>query len=73
MTTTKNKHYFSSLEGKTIKSVVTLGKGDIADFGWDWVSPEETTVLIFTDGTAAVITADPEGNGPGWIETGDVA
>ena len=69
---TKQKHYFSSLEGKTIKRVTTLGKADLEDFAWDWVSPEETTALIFTDGTVAVLLQDPEGNGPGWLELGEV-
>lgn len=72
-TTTNKKHYFANLEGKTIKKVTTLGKADLEDFAWDWVDPEETTVLVFTDNTVAVLLQDPEGNGPGWLEMGELA
>jgi hypothetical protein len=74
MAQTQNKqHYFAGLEGKTIKRVTTLGKADLEDFGWDYCDPEETTVIIFTDDTVAVVMQDPEGNGPGWLETGELA
>jgi hypothetical protein len=28
----------------------------------------ETTLIEFTDGTAGILMADPEGNGPGFLE-----
>jgi hypothetical protein len=70
---TAQKHYFAALEGKTIKKVTTLGKADMEDLGWDHCDPNETVVLEFTDNTVALIMCDPEGNGPGWLETGDLA
>lgn len=59
--------YFSELKGKTIADVVNLGKADIEDAYWHCV-PEETVLIRFTDGTGAIILADAEGNGPGWLE-----
>jgi TRAP-type C4-dicarboxylate transport system permease large subunit len=67
------QHYFGSLAGKTIKTVRTLSKIEMEDLAWDGYDQRETIALIFTDGTFAVVMQDPEGNGPGWLETGDLA
>jgi hypothetical protein len=73
MSKTAQKHYFAGLVGKTIKHVAYLDKGQIEeDFGW-YCDEDETTVIVFTDGTAAILMADPEGNGPGWMEVTTVA
>ena len=62
MSRTAQKHYFAGLVGKTIKHVAYLDKGQIEeDFGW-YCDEDETTVIVFTDGTAAILMADPEGN-----------
>lgn len=71
--TQTKKHYFAALEGKTIKKVTTLGKADLEDFGWEYCNQDETIVIVFTDNSVVVVTQDPEGNGPGWLETGDLA
>ena len=52
------RHY-GKLVGKTIQSVQIQ-----AD---PYGSHNPQPILIFTDGTAAEILADPEGNGPGHI------
>lgn len=55
------------LKGKTIQDVVSLSKADIQDAYW-YCEPEDTLLLCFTDGTGALVMADPEGNGPGCLE-----
>jgi hypothetical protein len=71
--TQTKKHYFAALEGKTIKKVTTLGKADLEDFGWECYGADETIVIVFTDNSLVVVMQDPEGNGPGWLETGELA
>lgn len=55
------------LVGKTIIDVVSLGKGDINDLMW-YCDPADTILLKFSDGTGAIVMADPEGNDTGWLE-----
>ena len=64
---TTDRHYHAMLIGKMIADVSKLTKEDIKDAYW-YCTPEETTLIKFTDGTAVIVTADPEGNGPGWLE-----
>lgn len=53
------KHY-ASLVGKKIKAIEyeTDAYGD----------PDPWPVLVFTDGTKARVSRDPEGNGPGFLD-----
>jgi len=53
------KHYFQPLVGKTIESV---------QLNPDEESNDPQIVLCFSDGSAAFILMDAEGNGPGFIE-----
>ena len=67
-------HYdkeFRDLVGKTIKEVRHMAQKEIDDFGW-YEDYKETTVIIFTDLTAAILSQDPEGNGPGFMFFGDM-
>ncbi|NBO54622.1 MAG: hypothetical protein EBU84_08510 [Actinobacteria bacterium] len=63
----KTEHWASWMVGKTIKSIKYLTPSDIEDFMW-YCSPSETMLIVFTDGTGAIVMQDPEGNGPGFIE-----
>lgn len=49
---------YGALAGKTVKYV------EITEDGPGGFSP----VLVFTDGTAAFVMCDPEGNGPGHLD-----
>jgi hypothetical protein len=60
-------HYLSKLEGKTISKVSHLTASEITEMMW-YCSAEETTLIEFTDDTAVIVYADPEGNGPGFLE-----
>jgi hypothetical protein len=62
--------YLSSLKGKTIASVENLTQADIDEMMW-CCDPSETIVLMFTDGSGAVVMADPEGNDTGFLELFD--
>ena len=70
--TTKTAHFLSSLKGKTIMRVEALNSREIDELGW-CCDPYETTLITFTDGTGAILMADPEGNGPGWLEMVEMA
>ncbi len=61
---------FMSLCGKTILTVRHLTPKEIIDCGWSWERPERSTCIEFTDGTYVLLTADPEGNGSGYMEIG---
>lgn len=66
--TMTQKHYASSLVGKTVKAVSSLTKTDLEDFGWDtreWGCP--SCLIEFTDGTEVIVQCDPEGNGSGFL------
>jgi hypothetical protein len=66
-------HYdseFRSLAGKTVKEVGHLTEAEMKQFGW-YEDAKESTAILFTDGTVAVISADPEGNGPGFMFFGE--
>lgn len=65
------KRLSAELSGKTIKSIESLSEKEVSFFEW-YCDPEETIVVIFTDNTCALVTADPEGNGPGFLELGEV-
>lgn len=67
-------HYdsdFRNLAGKTIKEVVHMSKEMYDDMMW-YCEPVDTTMLVFTDNTVAVVSADPEGNGPGFLFFGEL-
>lgn len=72
MRTTKVKgkaHYAQSLVGKTISSVRSLTKLEMDDLVW-FESVNPTCVIEFTDGSYALVGADPELNGTGFLHTG---
>lgn len=62
-----NGHHLEHLEGKTIARVSHLTEDEVKVMLW-WCSPVETTLIEFTDGSAVLVMADPEGNGPGFLE-----
>ena len=68
-TTKKEQHYASDLVGKTIKRVRALQKVEIEQLGW-YESWDPTCVIEFTDDTYAIVMADPEGNGTGFLDIG---
>lgn len=61
---------FGSLVGRTVKTVRPLTADEVKDLDWydGWDVP---FAIIFDDGTAAVVSQDPEGNGPGWLLLAD--
>jgi hypothetical protein len=61
------KHYLNSIVGKTIAKVSHLTTDEVKEMMW-YCDPVETTLIEFTDGTAGILMADPEGNGPGFLE-----
>jgi hypothetical protein len=64
------KHHMSKLEGKTIARVTSLTADDIKEMYW-YCDPVETSVIEFTDGSCVLVMADPEGNGPGFLDYQD--
>ena len=66
------EHYdadIRGLAGKTIKRVRHMTTAEIESFAW-YESPEDTILIEFTDDTVAIVSADPEGNGAGFLFTG---
>lgn len=65
------KHYVDAIVGKTIAKVTSLTADGVKDMMW-YCDPVETTVIEFTDGSAVLVMADPEGNGPGFLDYSDI-
>lgn len=63
------KHYADVLVGKTVKSVRSVTKSEMDDLLW-FESSNPTCIIEFTDGTYALVMADPEGNGTGFLDIG---
>lgn len=63
------KHYAQSLVGKTVSSVRSVTKVEMDDLMW-FESSNPTTIIEFTDGTYALVAADPELNGTGFLDIG---
>lgn len=60
------KHYASDIVGKTISRVRSVSKSEMDDLMW-FESSNPTLVIEFTDGTLALVAADPELNGTGFL------
>ena len=65
------KHYVNAIVGKTIAKVTSLTADEVKEMMW-YCDPVETTVIEFTDGSAVLVMADPEGNGPGFLDYSDI-
>lgn len=63
-------HYASELIGKTIASVREIKDEEYKQLGW-YKNSNPTAVLEFTDDTYAIVMADPEGNGTGFLDIGE--
>lgn len=70
MTTLQHKEHYDvsirGLAGKTIKRVRHMVDEEIKGMSW-YESIEDTIVIEFTDNSYAIVTADPEGNGAGFL------
>ena len=70
MTTLQHKEHYDvgirGLAGKTIKRVRHMVDEEIKGMSW-YESVEDTIVIEFTDNSYAIVTADPEGNGAGFL------
>ena len=70
MTTLQHKEHYDvsirGLAGKTIKRVRHMVDEEIKGLSW-YESVEDTIVIEFTDNSYAIVTADPEGNGAGFL------
>ena len=62
-------HYAQSIAGKKISSVRSLTKLEMDELMW-FESVNPTCVIEFTDNTFALVMADPEGNGTGFLDIG---
>lgn len=65
----KTKHYAAELVGKTVARVRQISEQEAADFMW-YEDGNPTCVIEFTDGTYALVAADPELNGTGFLDIG---
>jgi hypothetical protein len=59
---------FDNLVGKTIAAIRWMTDEEIDMFGW--AGQDDAVIVFFSDGSWMVPSSDPEGNGPGFIETG---
>jgi hypothetical protein len=65
-------HYASELIGKTITTVRDITDEEYKQLGW-YKNSNPTAVLEFSDDTYAIVMADPEGNGTGFLDIGEYA
>lgn len=63
------KHYASELIGKTVSNVRSVTDAEMKTLYW-YKSSNPTAIIEFTDGTYALVTADPECNGTGFLDIG---
>ena len=63
-------HYAESLIGKTIVRVRSIDDEEYKQLGW-YKNSNPTAVLEFSDDTYAIVMADPEGNGTGFLDIGE--
>ena len=61
------KREFGDLVGKTVGVVRPLTEAEAEQFGWDYDHESEAMAIFFTDSTILVPSADPEGNGAGFL------
>jgi hypothetical protein len=54
-----------SMVGKRVVQVRPMTAGEKTGMGW--FGRDAGTVLVFDDGTMALVSQDPEGNGPGCL------
>jgi hypothetical protein len=54
-----------AFKGKTVAEITYLTKEEVDDMGWYTAAP----IVVFTDGSYLMASADPEGNGPGTFYT----
>lgn len=57
---------FGDLVGKTVKAVRPMSPAECHKFYWDYAH-QVAWLIEFTDGTVAVPSCDPEGNGRGHL------
>lgn len=64
---------YAGFIGATIKEIRPLTKTEMEDLAWDYNGWGDYPgfVIIFEDGQAFIPSRDPEGNGPGFLITGD--
>jgi hypothetical protein len=63
-------HYANELIGKTITAVRDITDEEYKQLGW-YKNSNPTAVLEFSDETYAIVMADPEGNGTGFLDIGE--
>jgi len=71
-TATRKEKYiardYGFMVGKTVKTVRPLTEAECEEMAWDYEHEDYAVVVIFTDGTAFIPMADPEGNGSGFLD-----
>lgn len=53
--------------GVTVKEVRAMTKEEMAYEGWDYVTRDVPAVVVLSNGVILYPSADPEGNGPGFL------
>jgi hypothetical protein len=62
---------YGKFVGKTIAKIRPLTFDECEGMAWDYDHEDYAVVVIFTDGTALIPMADPEGNGAGFLADTD--
>ena len=62
---------FSWMIGKTVASVSPLTSEEIQELGWYESWGSVPFIVEFTDGTCIIPSSDPEGNGAGFLISGN--
>jgi len=63
------KKQFGSMVGKTISQIRPLTEKECEGIYWSYEQEQDAFIVIFTDGSAFIPMADPEGNGAGFLFT----
>lgn len=62
---------FGWMIGKTVASVARLDPEEIRELGWHESWSVVPFIVEFTDGTCIIPSSDPEGNGAGFLISGN--
>lgn len=62
---------FGWMVGKTVADVYSLSSDEILEMGWYESWGQVPFIVEFTDGTCIIPSSDPEGNGPGFLISGN--
>lgn len=64
--------HLTPIVGRKVVEVRPLTSRELSDFGWEGWDSDVACIIVFDNGKCIVPMADPEGNGPGFPDLGEM-